>query len=131
MVAGSYLFDTNIVVDELAGNYDTVAQYRIEDNFFISSITLGELMFGAFKSTRTDENLNRLEDFLLKASVLEVGTGTAQEYGRIKQQLKLIGRPIPDNDIWIAATAIEHRLLLVSHDNHFAHVERLNWVRPS
>ncbi|NOY42526.1 MAG: type II toxin-antitoxin system VapC family toxin, partial [Planctomycetes bacterium] len=54
---------------------------------------------------------------------------TARVYGEIKTALRRKGRPIPDNDIWIAAVAIQHSLSLVSRDEHFANIERLSLVR--
>lgn len=54
---------------------------------------------------------------------------TALQYGRIKQRLRRRGRPIPENDLWIAATAIQHQLVLASRDDHFTEVEGLTGER--
>jgi tRNA(fMet)-specific endonuclease VapC len=50
---------------------------------------------------------------------------TAQQYGEVKNKLRLKGRPLPENDIWIAALALQHDLILVTHDAHFQEVESL------
>ena len=57
-------------------------------------------------------------------SVITVGA-TARRYGTIKNELRRKGRPIPENDIWIAATAIEHALVLVTRDDHFRETDGL------
>lgn len=51
---------------------------------------------------------------------------TATIYGQVKQQIMSKGRPIPENDIWIAATALQHNLTLVTRDDHFQAVDNLN-----
>lgn len=60
--------------------------------------------------------------------VLEVSEITAYHYGEIKSQLKSIGKPIPENDIWIAALAIEHEIALVTADQHFNYIKALETV---
>jgi tRNA(fMet)-specific endonuclease VapC len=57
--------------------------------------------------------------------VLGCDTATARQYGRIKNALRARGRPIPDNDIWIAAIALQHDLTLLSRDRHFGAVAGL------
>jgi tRNA(fMet)-specific endonuclease VapC len=59
------------------------------------------------------------------AAVLGCDAVTAQQYGRIKNDLRSKGRPIPENDIWIAAVAVQHGLTVVSRDDHFAEVTDL------
>jgi tRNA(fMet)-specific endonuclease VapC len=57
--------------------------------------------------------------------VLDVGLGTAAAYARVRGRLRVIGRPLPENDVWIGALAIEHDLDVVSRDAHFDHIEGL------
>jgi len=60
-------------------------------------------------------------------SVLACDQATAREYGQIKARLRAKGRPLPENDIWIAAIARLHGLTLVTRDQHFREVEGLAW----
>ena len=95
----------------------------------VPATVLGELYFGARKSARLVENMHRIEDFASGADVLPCDGDTARLYGEIKDTLRRKGRPIPENDIWIAAVALQHELVLVSRDSHFEHGEglRLDW----
>lgn len=62
---------------------------------------------------------------LFRGTQLACDAETAQHYGRIKQGLRRRGRPIPENDLWIAATALQHQLVLVTRDDHFYLIEGL------
>ena len=121
-----FLLDTNVVIAVL-GQEDAVLA-RLEeasDSFFVSVIVLGELRFGARKSGRVEENLQRIENFAAESNVLPCDEETSRRYGEVKDGLRRIGRPIPENDIWIAATVLRHGLVLVTRDSHFEHVEGL------
>jgi tRNA(fMet)-specific endonuclease VapC len=124
---GRFLLDANIVIGIFTN--DRAIQQRLErrPEVFISSVVLGELYFGAQKSTRLNENLRRIDDLLTEAVPLACDVGTAFEYGIIRNALRLKGRPIPENDIWLAAHARQHGLTLVSRDRHFAEVDNLQW----
>jgi len=103
-----------------------VARIADADEILVPVIALGELMFGAFKSTRSDENIARIREFRDSVAVLPVTAATADEYGRLKDELRAKGHPIPENDIRIAALARQHRLTLVSRDReHFGVVAGL------
>ena len=65
---------------------------------------------GARKSARAAENLARPDKFVASSTILACETATAQQYGDIKNTLRAKGRPIPENDIWIAAIAMQHQL---------------------
>lgn len=70
-----------------------------------------------------------MNELLRDIEVLGCDTETSRIYARCKMQLKRKGRPINENDIWIAATAIQHNLSLVSRDNDFAAVEEITWLK--
>lgn len=125
-MSGKYLLDTNAVIAFLGG--DTEARRSMEkvDEAFISSIILGELYFGAYKSARADENIAKVMDFASSLPVLECNTGTARHYGQIKSELYGKGRPIPENDIWNAAIARQHGLTILSRDLHFRGIQNLD-----
>jgi tRNA(fMet)-specific endonuclease VapC len=93
---------------------------------FASSIVLGELYYGARKSTRIESNVQTVDQFAAANRVLSCDSTTAQHYGEIKDFLREKGRPIPENDIWIAATAKQHNLTVASRDSHFDYVDGLS-----
>ncbi len=92
---------------------------------FVPAVALGELFFGAVKSGRPAENTARVEQFASERTVITCDLDVAREYGRLKQRLKEKGRPIPENDIWIAAAAKHHEMVLATRDRHFVEIEDL------
>lgn len=120
-----YLLDTNIVIAHFARDPDVAAYLTPEASLYISSVVLGELYFGAAKSARSAANTERIDLFTSKNPILNCTLETARLYGRIKHELRLKGRPIPDNDAWIAAVALQHDLVLATGDSHFNQVANL------
>lgn len=120
-----YLLDTNIVVALFNKDPSVLNRLARTDGICTSSIVIGELYFGAEKSGRVQKNIERVEDFAANNTVLNCDASTAREYGLTKEQLRAKGRPIPDNDIWIAATCKQHNLILVTRDAHFSQVNGL------
>jgi tRNA(fMet)-specific endonuclease VapC len=119
------LLDTNVVVALFAGEEATRARFAGAGPTFIPSVVLGELVFGAHKSTRVGENLARIEAFIRDVPVIPCDADAARRYGETKARLKEKGKPIPENDIWIAAIGLRHRLTLVTRDDHFGNVDGL------
>ncbi len=124
-MSGRYLLDTNIVIALFAGELPVLSRIDLAESVFIPSIVLGELYFGAFKSARAAENVARVDELAALRAVLPVDTETARWYGQVKERLKRQGRPIPENDIWVAALARQHQLALASRDPHFTSVSDL------
>ena len=122
---GRYLLDTNIVIAIFADEVVVRQQLAGAGEVFIPSIVLGELYYGAQKSARIASNVARVDEFAATNSVLACDTETARRYGEIKSELRAKGRPIPENDIWIAAIAKQHQLTLVTRDGHFNNVDEL------
>ena len=120
---GSFLLDTNIAVALLAGDDAVRASLNQSGLIFLSSIVLGELFYGARKSARAASNLAKVEELAAKFVVLTCDVSTARHYGEIRDLLRAKGRPIPENDIWIAAHAQQYELTLVTRDAHFSAVE--------
>lgn len=89
---------------------------------FLPSIALGELLYGAERSTRRAENLAEGQGFAASVAILSCDAGTAPHYGEIKSELRRKGRPLPDNDIWIAAIARQHQLTVATRDAHFGEI---------
>jgi tRNA(fMet)-specific endonuclease VapC len=127
---GRYLLDTNIVIALFEADAEVLSRLDLAAQVFISAIVIGELLFGAAKSGRSAQNTAKVERFAAACPLLPCNLEVAREYGRLRNQLRAKGRPIPENDIWIAATATCHGLVLVTRDQHFAAVEDLaleNW----
>lgn len=122
---GRFLLDTNIVIAIFAKDAGVEAGLVNATEVFIPGIVLGELYYGAHKSYRVTENLAKINEFAANNSILTCDTRTAQEYGEIKNRLRAKGRPIPENDIWIAAIAKQYSLTLVTRDAHFGEVDGL------
>jgi tRNA(fMet)-specific endonuclease VapC len=95
------------------------------DSVFVPSVALGELYYGAQKSGRREENVARVDRFAAANEVLSPDVESARHYGEIRDTLRRQGRPIPDNDIWIAAIARQHSLTLITRDAHFGEIEGL------
>ena len=124
-MSGSVLLDTNVVIGILAKNEAILSRLVETEAVFLPSIALGELYFGAFKSAHPDDNAERIDRLTESTAILYCDGTTALHYGRIKTRLRAKGRPIPENDIWIAAIAQQHGLTVVSRDLHFREIENL------
>src|SRR2546423_10576613 len=110
---GSVLLDTTVVVDHLRGKNPSIAQ-RLKGigTLYLPLTALGELLYGAYNSVFQAKGIKQVEDFLRICAVLAPDEHTAHIYGRIKTELSRKGKPIPQNDVWIAAVALEHNLPL-------------------
>lgn len=124
-MSGKSLLDTNIVIALFANDESVKANLAKTDQVFIPSIVIGELFYGAYKSARAKENIQRIEELANQSVVLGCDAETSRIYGEIKYELSVKGHPIPENDIWIAAIAIQNELTLISRDAHFNEVSKL------
>ena len=127
-MSGRYLLDTNIIIALFADEATVKNRLTQADEVFIPSIAVGELCYGARKSGRSKENLERIDEFVANSTILECDAKTAHYYGEVKHKLRLKGRPLPENDIWIAAVALQYTLILVTRDAHFQEIENLQTV---
>jgi tRNA(fMet)-specific endonuclease VapC len=123
------LLDTNIIIALFAGDTSVKEQLAEAEHVFVPAIVLGELYFGVYRSAQTDANYARLNDFASSNVVLVCSITTARCYGKIKNALLKKGRPIPENDIWIAAIAKQYELTLVTRDSHFDEIDDLEIER--
>ena len=103
---------------------------RRAEQVLLSTIVIGELLYGFRRGSRHDRNVQELRAFLDNpyVSVVPVSFVTADRYARIAASLRAKGRPIPSNDVWIAAHAMETGADLVSSDRHFEHIDGLAWM---
>jgi len=122
------ILDTNAVSALFAGDTGLEAVLANRERHHVPVIVLGEYRYG-IKGSRSSAKLDLLLDHLESESdVLHVDPITARTYAEIRRELKTAGRPIPENDIWIAALARQHDLPVVSRDSHFDHVKKLTRV---
>ena len=126
------VLDTNVYSPLMKGHVGVAELVRQSEQVLFSAIVVGELYFGFRAGTRYERNLKELESFLSHPLVefLKVSKITADRFGRIAASLRKKGKPIPTNDIWIAAHAMEHGADMISFDEHFEAVDGLALVRP-
>jgi len=127
MNGNSILVDTNIIIDVFDGNKRIADKLNELPIINISSTVLGELCVGINRVINKEKHLKRLQKFLQLCSVLDVDIETARYYGEIVTALFKKGKPIPSNNVRIAATALQHDLLLISNDKYFKGVEGLRY----
>lgn len=125
MKSGKYLPDTNIVIAFLNGDKNIEAKLNSAETVYLSVIVLGELLYGAKNSKNMDQNIQKIQQFMSQCVLLFVNELTSIHYSDIKLALKKKGHPLPENDIWIGATAIHHGLTLSSRDDHFSFIDGL------
>lgn len=122
---GKYLLDTNIIIALFAN--EAVVQKNLAKNIqiFIPSVALGELYYGALKSRNALSNSRLIDEFAFNNAIIVCDEKTAWHYGSIKKYLKDKGKPVPENDIWIAAMSSQHEMVLVTRDEHFKEIEEV------
>jgi tRNA(fMet)-specific endonuclease VapC len=125
-MSGSLLLDTNAVIALFAGEPAAAERFESDDAVFLCVHVLGELRYGALASSRVLDNLARLERFTAPIPVLPCDAETVVHYAEIRFGLRKGGKPIPENDIWIAAIARQHGLTLLSRDSHFEQIADLD-----
>lgn len=121
------LLDTNAYVRYLRGDEKVLAYLAQADTVYMSVFVLGELLAGFRGGAKEKDNRLILERFLLKSTVtvLDGTAETADVFGLVLASLRKAGAPIPINDVWIAAHALETGSILVTYDDHFAAVPGL------
>jgi len=122
---GRLLLDTNIISDLNDNVPETLELLASAEEIFTSVIAAGELFYGIENSTRRKENFSFYTDFFQSGAVLDVTLDTASIYGTLKTNLRQKGKPFPENDIWMAAIAIQNELTLLTRDNHFTSLDGL------
>lgn len=121
------LLDTNAYAAFKRGDQDAVEILRRVETIGISTIVLGELLRGFAVVSRQVDNRRELSAFLdsPRVVIFPVDEDTAEFYAHTYLGLKRKGKPIPTNDLWIAATALQHGLAVFTHDQHFLEIEGL------
>ena len=123
--SGDVLLDTSVVIPYFKGDAALRGNFLASPTLYLPQTVLGELYCGANLSRNPVRGVAQIQNFLNAVVVLSPGVATAESYGRIRAQLARAGTPIPENDIWIAALALEHQLPLAARDAHFDRVNGL------
>lgn len=119
------LLDTNAVIALQKKDLQLMTLLASDEETFIPAPAISELYYGAYNSLKVADNLAVVDEFVMDNTILVCDAVTAKIFGEIKQHLKIKGRPIPINDLWIAALALQHNLKLVTRDAHFKEITTL------
>ena len=96
------------------------------------AVVLGELLYGSLNSAKPQKNEQAVRKFSVQSALVPIDEAIAIRYATVRLKLKKIGRPIPENDIWVAATCLELGVPLLTRDGHFDHIrglEVINWAK--
>lgn len=121
-MSGNYLLDTSVMVVLLKPNNGLGKKLDEANKVYISTVALGELYYGIERSLQKTKNITDLDKLLQRINVLSVDVATARLYAFIKRGQEKKGLILPENDLWIAATAVQYNLPLATRDHHF------NWI---
>jgi tRNA(fMet)-specific endonuclease VapC len=127
-MSGSVL-DTNVITKIL--DKDPAAIHMIEniEKLYTSIIVVGELYYAALKSGRVEANLEIFREALSCMEIISIDETISMAYAKIKLDLTKKGKPIPDNDIWIAACASVHNLSVATFDGHFSEISQIELMK--
>ncbi len=125
MNGDNILLDTNIIIEIFGGNKVFADRLNKIKTFYIRSVVLGELYVGVNRAMNKAKHLKMLSQFLTLGTILLIDEVTAKYYGETVAYLYKKGKPIPSNDVWIAALAEQHAFTLITRDRHFKEIEKL------
>ena len=129
MTGNRFLLDTNIIVAWLNGEIAIADKIDNAKEIHIPIIVLGELYYGAMNSIQLKKNINEIQKAISHYNVLLIDEEATINYGNIKTALRKKGKPIPENDIWVASIAQRYKLAMVTRDKHFKEIEDINIVK--
>lgn len=115
----SYLLDSSVLILLLGEDKKTRNRLEAATGLYMSSVALGELFYGAYHSAYVERNIIEILVLTEDVTVLALDNQTARIYGRLRHEQGIKGLMLPSNDLWIAATAIQHGLTLAARDRHF------------
>ncbi len=124
-MSGEIALDTSVAVRFLNGDTAIIERVLSLPEVILPLVVAGELLFGAENSSRPLQNLPRYLEFISNCTVVPLGLEITAIYARTRLLLKRKGRPIPINDIWIAAQCLEKGWILVTDDTDFDYVDDL------
>ncbi len=121
------LLDTSAYSALRRGDVRLLAPIQEADEVYLTPVVIGELLYGFGGGGLAPQNRSLLREFLdsERVGVASVDEDTAERYAVIRDYLRRQGSPIPANDLWIAASAAQHGLLLMTLDSHFKNVPQI------
>lgn len=121
------LIDTHRLTDFFRGEAGVVESLEHAEEIWIPFVALAELQAGFLGGSRAEANRDLLQAFLRMpgVDVLYADRETVDVYARIHSRLRRAGTPIPTNDLWIAGLAVQHQLILITRDEHFARIPQV------
>lgn len=126
------ILDTDHCIAILRQKLDLRDHVSADEELFITSITVAEMVHGAKRSLRREENLTRLEVLFAALTVLPFDDGAERRFGHLKADLEEQGKSLDDLDLQIASIVVENDLHLVTNNiKHFEWVKELkleNWI---
>ncbi len=122
------ILDTNAVSALLAGDKQVGDKLDSADHHHLPLIVIGEYQYGLLASRKRKKLQPLLTRLEAESIILCADRETADWYASIRHDLKSRGRPIPENDVWIAALARQHALEILSQDPHFDHVDKVRRI---
>ena len=127
MAIDNILIDTNAYASFKQGNPKALEIIRHSPFIGLNAIVIGELSAGFAVGNRESQNRQELETFLKSPRVrfFVIDHETTEYYAAIYKELRTKGRPIPTNDLWIAATAVQYKLAIFTYDKHFKTINKV------
>jgi len=119
------ILDTNAVSALLAGDPKLGELLAGRDRHELPAVVIGEYLYGLARSRFRRKLGSLLADLVTESIVLPTDEGTARAYAAVREKLRRKGRPLPENDVWVGALAVQHGLDVVSRDAHFDQIEGL------
>jgi len=121
------MMDTSAYVAFLRGDPEVKQAVQEADEIFFNPVVLGELKAGFLMGRNEKRNRTILKDFLgsPRVIIVEIDEETSERYTVIAQSLRVKGTPIPTNDLWIAASAMQHGLKVLTTDRHYLEVPQI------
>ncbi|MDS3859957.1 type II toxin-antitoxin system VapC family toxin [Thermosynechococcaceae cyanobacterium BACA0444] len=124
-MSGEIALDTSVAIRYLNGDSSLIEKLSNLSEVFLPTVVVGELLYGALNSFRSAQNYPKFLDFINSCTVKPLIQNDALVYAEIKLYLKNKGRPIPTNDIWIAAQCFSQNWVLISDDSDFTYIDNL------
>jgi predicted nucleic acid-binding protein len=127
MEKNKVMLDTSAYSAFLRGNEEVGQAIREADEIFLNPVVLGELLAGFVMGGKEKKNRDVLKEFLSspRVSTVALDEETSERYAAIIAYLYEQGTPIPTNDLWIAATAMQYGLKLITTDSHYRRVPQI------
>ncbi len=130
MAIRTILIDVNAYTAFKKGQPEAVEIIKHARHILLNPVILAELLSGFRVGKKSEKNRRELDLFLesKRVNLVEINSSTAEYYSEIYKELRQMGKPIPTNDIWIAATAKQYQTAIFTYDKHFSYIMDLEIV---